>query len=417
MNKSRLLILYASQTENALDAAERVGRDAERRGCPATPIISMDKFDAVFWRFLLQAKLGNQWLQGVKCAVFGLGDSGNQKYSFAAKKLDKRLTDLGAKQIIGRGLGDDQHPSGYEGAFDPWLASLWSALHQINPIILPRGIGFTDPATTMLDRPNFQIIYHEHDKIESLYSYNSEFECAERQIMRARSMSPGKLFHNENRPPCFLQMIKNQQLTNVGSGKDVRHFEFEAVSSTIKYQAGDVLEILPGQDPVAVDAFIHRCNLNPEMFITVQTVDSENGALDSAINSQSGPVKLKTFVELTMDVASASPRRYFFEERLQYFASTEGRDDLYRYNQKERRTVLEKIYVQHKMKEESKRIWNLLMGGAAVYVAGSSTKMPADIFSCMVEIIKREGGVHEESTIRQLRMLDKAGWHNVEAWS
>ncbi|KAI3977589.1 hypothetical protein MKX01_000502 [Papaver californicum] len=622
MNKSRLLILYASQTGNALDAAERVGRDAERRGCPATLIISMDKFDAhclpyedtvvfivsttgqgdipdsmkVFWRFLLQAKLGNQWLQGVKCAVFGLGDSGYQKYNFAAKKLDKRLTDLGAKQIIGRGLGDDQHPSGYEGAFDPWLASLWSALHQINPIILPRGIGFTDPATTMLDHPKFQIIYHEHDKIESLYSYNSE-----RQIMRARSMSPGKLFHNEYRPPCFLQMIKNQQLTNVGSGKDVRHFEFEAVSSTIKYQAGDVLEILPGQDPVAVDAFIHRCNLNPEMFITVQTVDSEDGALDSAINSQSGPVKLKTFVELTMDVASASPRRYFFEvmsffataehekERLQYFASTEGRDDLYRYNQKERRTVLEvlddfpsvqmpfewlvqlvpplktrafsisssplahadqvhltvsvvswktpykrlrsglcsawlagidpkegvnfpvwfnrsslpppppslpliligpgtgcapfrafiaeraaqstseltapilfffgcrneendflykdlwlshtksgeilseengggffvafsrdqpkKIYVQHKMKEESKRIWNLLMGGAAVYVAGSSTKMPADIFSCMVEIIKREGGVPEESAIRQLRVLEKAGRYNVEAWS
>jgi len=28
-------------------------------------------------------------------------------------------------------------------------------------------------------------------------------------------------------------------------------------------------------------------------------------------------------------------------ERLKYFASPEGRDDLYRYNQKERRTVLE----------------------------------------------------------------------------
>ena len=27
------------------------------------------------------------------------------------------------------------------------------------------------------------------------------------------------------------------------------------------------------------------------------------------------PVKLKTFVELTMDIASASPRRYFFEVR------------------------------------------------------------------------------------------------------
>lgn len=29
------------------------------------------------------------------------------------------------------------------------------------------------------------------------------------------------------------------------------------------------------------------------------------------------------------------------KERLKYFASPEGRDDLYQYNQKERRTVLE----------------------------------------------------------------------------
>lgn len=32
---------------------------------------------------------------------------------------------------------------------------------------------------------------------------------------------------------------------------------------------GDVLEILPSQDPVAVDAFIQRCNLDPECYITV----------------------------------------------------------------------------------------------------------------------------------------------------
>lgn len=31
---------------------------------------------------------------------------------FAAKKLDKRLQDLGARSIIEKGLGDDQHPSG-----------------------------------------------------------------------------------------------------------------------------------------------------------------------------------------------------------------------------------------------------------------------------------------------------------------
>lgn len=31
-----------------------------------------------------------------------------------AKKLDRRLSDLGATAVIERGLGDDQHPSGYD---------------------------------------------------------------------------------------------------------------------------------------------------------------------------------------------------------------------------------------------------------------------------------------------------------------
>lgn len=35
-------------------------------------------------------------------------------FQFVAKKLDKRLLDLGATALIERGLGDDQHPSGYD---------------------------------------------------------------------------------------------------------------------------------------------------------------------------------------------------------------------------------------------------------------------------------------------------------------
>ncbi|XP_050262835.1 NADPH-dependent diflavin oxidoreductase 1-like [Quercus robur] len=67
----------------------------------------------VFWKFLLQRNLSKHWLEGVRYAVFGLGDSGCQKYNFVSKKLDKRLSDLGAMAIVEKGLGDDQHPSGY----------------------------------------------------------------------------------------------------------------------------------------------------------------------------------------------------------------------------------------------------------------------------------------------------------------
>ncbi|KAL7090331.1 hypothetical protein ACP275_12G034100 [Erythranthe tilingii] len=620
----KLLILYASQTGNAMDAAERLGREAERRGCPSVCLLSIDEFqpsdlpnkEAVifvvsttgqgdnpdsmkgFWRFLLQKNLTREWLKGVHYAVFGLGDSGYQKYNFVAKKLDKRLLDLGAEAIVERGLGDDQHPSGYEGALDPWMSALWNMLYEKNHNLLPNGPNFVAPDSTLIDQPKIQIIYHDAKEAVPPLSTTTDLKYLEIQIERARSMTPGKL-SGKNRPDCLLKMIKNHILSTPDNGKDVRHFEFEAVSSSIDYEVGDVLEVLPGQSSAAVDAFIQRCDLNPESYITVQPRDKESRGF---LVHTSFPVKLKSFVELTMDVSSASPRRYFFEvmsffasaehekERLQYFASPEGRDDLYQYNQKERRTVLEvledfpsvsmpfewlvqlvpplktrafsissshlvhpnevhltvsvvswttpykrkrsglcsswlasldpqqrvyipawfskgslpppppslplilvgpgtgcapfrgfveerslqteqniqtapilfffgcrnekedflyrdfwlshsdkngvlseekgggfyvafsrnqpkKVYVQHKMKEQSVKIWSLLNRGAAVYIAGSANKMPADVFSAFEEIVSTESGVVREDASRWIRTLEKAGKYHVEAWS
>lgn len=51
-DRPKLLILYATQTGNALDAAERVGREAERRGCPVK-LLSMDEYDVVSFPFFI----------------------------------------------------------------------------------------------------------------------------------------------------------------------------------------------------------------------------------------------------------------------------------------------------------------------------------------------------------------------------
>lgn len=64
--------------------------------------------------------------------------AGYQKYNVVAKKLDRRLVALGADPMLERGLGDDQHPSGYEAALDPWLAQLWRQLRLLTP--LPPGV-------------------------------------------------------------------------------------------------------------------------------------------------------------------------------------------------------------------------------------------------------------------------------------
>ncbi|KAL6311029.1 hypothetical protein AAG906_015918 [Vitis piasezkii] len=66
-----------------------------------------------------------------------------------------------------------------------------------------------------------------------------------------------------------------------------------------------------------------------------------------------------------------------------------------------------KVYVQHKMREKSQRIWNLL----------SSTKMPSDVFSGFEEIVSKENGFPRESAVRWLRAMVRAGKYHVEAGS
>jgi len=121
-----------------------------------------------------------------------------------------------------------------------------------------------------------------------------------------------------------------------------------------QYVPGDILTLLPRQNPTSVEKFLKRCGLDPDAYITVEAADCATSAADEKGDvPKRQPILVKTLLEAVMDVDSASPRRYLFEvmshfagaeherERLVYFATPEGRDDLYRYNQRERRTVLE----------------------------------------------------------------------------
>ncbi|KAF0922621.1 hypothetical protein E2562_001030, partial [Oryza meyeriana var. granulata] len=169
-----------------MDVTERVGREAERGGCPAIDVLSMDIFDPSclpgerfvlfivsttgqgdppdsmkhFWKYLLSKHLGARWLEGLHYAVFGLGDSGYPKYNFPAKQLNQRFSDLGAKRILEKGLGDDQYPAGYDIALDPWLKSLWKTLNRTNPSLLPRISDIIHHNLNVLGDAKVKIIYY-----------------------------------------------------------------------------------------------------------------------------------------------------------------------------------------------------------------------------------------------------------------
>lgn len=66
----------------------------------------------LIWSSLLRSNLPNDLFEDMNFAVFGLGDSAYERFCWPAKKLARRLTNLGGHEFCTRGEGDDQHPLG-----------------------------------------------------------------------------------------------------------------------------------------------------------------------------------------------------------------------------------------------------------------------------------------------------------------
>lgn len=163
LNNRKITILYGSQTGTAQDLAEQIYRESKLYHFHG-PVQSMDSYDVTnlineifvifvvattgqgdepdnmkaFWRFLLRRNLPKDSLSGLQYGVLGLGDSSYSKFNFVAKRLGKRLTQLGGREIVPIGLCDDQHDLGASGVYFPWISDMWKKLLDICP--LPDGL-------------------------------------------------------------------------------------------------------------------------------------------------------------------------------------------------------------------------------------------------------------------------------------
>lgn len=138
------LILYGTETGTSQDIAEEVGRCLERlhfhtdvTGLDNASLGHMSLYPSCitvfvvattgqgdfpdnarkFWKSLLRRKLSPSTLTETDYAVVGLGDSSYPKFNWAARKLDKRLRQLGATSIIESCEADEQGDDSTDGAF------------------------------------------------------------------------------------------------------------------------------------------------------------------------------------------------------------------------------------------------------------------------------------------------------------
>lgn len=335
-----MLILYGSQTGCAQEVAERLSRQA-RRIKLEFQLSAMDSYDiknlineklVVFicsttgqgempdnmlstWKFLIRKNLPSSILSSIQFAVFGLGDSSYQKYNYSAKKLFKRMQQLGAIPLLDRGDGDDQHELGIDGALDPWIDKLWSSINE----------KFTIPHFNLLN-----------DVSLPEQTYRVVFDGVDLKVSEIQ----------EN----IASVISNQRVTPASHFQDVRHLEFDISKSNKTYSAGEVIQFRPKNISSEINSVIDFLNYQDIADKNVTLIPTSKYVL---IPKHWKVQSIRQLLESHIDIFG-HPKRYFFELlsfftigehsiKLKHLSSAQGQGDLYEYNHKVKRTYFEVI--------------------------------------------------------------------------
>ena len=85
---------------------------------------------------------------------------------------------------------------------------------------------------------------------------------------------------------------------------------------------------------------------------------------------------------------------FFYEDE---FTAMQKKGVLTRLETAFSRDQAEKIYVQHRMKENGKELWAWLQGGAYFYVCGDAHRMAKDVHQALIDIACEHGGLSPEA--------------------
>lgn len=288
-----------------------------------------------------------------------------RRFNWAARKIQKRLLQLGANEFYPRGEADEQHPEGLDASFVPWSTDLRQQLLSKFPLVeglspIPDEV-LLDPKWTlslmdggMKDNTGFG-----EDHIGTALSRNDPISLQRLTVPPEHLSGNHRSCESPNREIQNLTVImeRNQRLTPSEHWQDVRHLVF---SSTLpaSYEPGDVLTIYPKNFPDDVNHLISTMHWTdvadrPIQCTQVQPLMGSNDKAPPLSGLQvSQPTTLRILLTEHLDF-TAIPRRSFFstiahftkdpmhKERLLEFTRPEYINELYDYTTRPRRSILE----------------------------------------------------------------------------
>ena len=263
-------ILFGTETTNSKDLAAQLADAVRAKGTEARvvdmadykPRALRDEQDLLvvtsthgegdppdtaigFFEFLEGRKAPK--LPDVRFAVLALGDSTYEQYCLAGKRVDDRLAELGAQRLCDRVDCDVD----FEDDAAAWIADV---VGRLAPPEQPApAVAVSAPAAT-------------------------------------NGSAPQPAFDKRN--PFPAAVLENTVITGRGSTKETRHVELSLEGSGLDYRPGDVLGVVPRNDPALVEALLERTGLSADAPVTVK---KETTTLGEALGA-------------TLEITAATPR-------------------------------------------------------------------------------------------------------------
>ncbi|XP_072047913.1 NADPH--cytochrome P450 reductase-like [Amphiura filiformis] len=275
-----VVVFYGSQTGTAEEFAGRLSKDAQRFGlkgmisdpeeCEMENLTQLPEIEnslAIFCmatygegdptdnaqEFYDWLQEGSTQLDGVKYAVFGLGNKTYEHYNMMGKYVDKRLEELGAERICEVGLGDDD--GNMEEDFVTWREKFWPAVCE------QFGVEATGDESS-IRQYSLQIV--EEIAPEKIFTG---------EVTRLGSFKTQKPSFDAKNP--FLSPVKVNRELHSGGDRSCMHIEFDISGTKLRYEAGDHVAVYPVNDPELVDKLGKLLNADLDTVISLNNVDEE----------------------------------------------------------------------------------------------------------------------------------------------